>query len=313
MVAKKALVTGANGCLGRALIYRLGMDWERIGTIHKPERHHNVPVCDITDAAQVLGIVQQTSPDVIFHTVALTPAAAPKATQEDFMRVNVDGTRNLLEAVRQYAPQARVILVTSSAMYGIPESNDGIIDEESELRPVNAYGVSKATQHLLGYQYFAQYKLDVIRACPFNLIGNFLPKGLVASDFAAQIAAIERGKQEPVIQVGDLSGKRDFLDAYDAADGLIALIEAGKAGESYNLASGQAVSIRYLLDELLNISTAEIEVRPRANITPNPVPIQIGSHDKLTQATGWQPQTPFKISLAYVLGYWRSVRIEETL
>ena len=310
MAERKALITGARGFLGRALMLRLGLGWQSIGTIHHAERNVNLLVCDITNAARVAEVIQQTSPDVIFHTAALTPAVAPQASAEDFMRVNVDGTRNLLEAVRQHAPQARVILVTSSAMFGIPESDDGIIYEETALRPVNAYGLSKATQHLLGYQYFAQYKLDVVRVCPFNLIGNFLPKGLVASDFAAQIAAIERGKQEPVIQVGDLSGKRDFLDAYDAADALIALVEAGKVGESYNLASGQAVSICYLLDELLNISTAEIEVRPRANVSPNPVPIQIGSHDKLTQATGWQPQTPFKVSLAEVLGYWRTVKMK---
>src|SRR5207249_637186 len=123
--------------------------------------------------------------------------------------INMMGTFNLLEAVRQMTPSAEVILVTSSAMYGYAQSADGVLYETSPLAPVNPYGVSKAAQHLLGYQYATQHNLRVIRVCPFNLVGPGLPKGLVASDFAYQLASIKAGLQEPMIEVGDLSTRRD--------------------------------------------------------------------------------------------------------
>jgi GDP-4-dehydro-6-deoxy-D-mannose reductase len=153
----------------------------------------------------------------------------------------------------------------------------------------------------------------VVRVCPFNLIGYGLPKGLVASDFASQVVAIERDLQEAIIRVGDLSGKRDFLDVQDAVSALISLVDAGKAGESYNLASAQAVAINDLLRDMIAMSNQPIEVQPRPNITPNTVPIHICSNDKLTHATCWQPQVPLKQSLSDVLAYWRTVQIEETL
>ncbi len=310
-MAKRALITGASGFLGAHLMQRLGaVGWEVIGTARQALTANIIP-CDITDAACLADIVNQTLPDVVFHAAALMPAATRDATADEFMRVNVSGTLNLLDAVGQIAPHTRVILVTSSAMYGIAEAADGVIYEDSVLRPVNAYGVSKATQHLVGYQYFAQYKLDVVRVCPFNLTGYGLPKGLVASDFASQIVAIEHGQQEPIIRVGDLSGKRDFLDVQDAVRALVSLIDAGRAGESYNLASSQAVPIIDLLHDMLSMSSATIDVQPRPNIVKNTVPIQIGAHDKLTTVTGWNPRIPLKQSLADVLAYWRDVEVEK--
>lgn len=306
MSQRRALITGAAGFLGGHLLSHMaGLGWQATGT-GLAATLPNMLACDLTNATAVAGLVQQTAPEVIFHTAALTPASAPKASYSDYMTVNVNGTVNLLEAVRQHVPDARVILVTSSAMYGLPSAADGIIHEDSPLRPVNAYGVSKASQHLVGYQFTAQHQLDVVRVCPFNLIGYGLPKGLAAADFAAQIVAVERGKQPPIIRVGDLSGQRDFLDVADAVSALIALVEAGQSGEAYNLASAEAVSMHSLLTTLLAMSEQSIRVEPRTALIPNTVPVQIGLHDKLTAATAWQPRVALAQSLADVLAYWRS-------
>jgi GDP-4-dehydro-6-deoxy-D-mannose reductase len=121
------------------------LGWEVTGTARRAQER--LLACDLNDAECLAAIISQAMPDVIFHLASLTPAAAPKATAGHFLQVNVSGTLNLLEAARKIVPQARVILVTSSAMYGIAEAHDGVIHEESALRPVNAYGVSKATQH----------------------------------------------------------------------------------------------------------------------------------------------------------------------
>ncbi len=312
-MTSRALVIGAGGFLGGHLLKRLSAsNVSAVGTARQPHSD-NILAADITDKLRLVEIFKQTTPEVIFHVASLTPAAAPKATLDDYLRVNVAGTLNVLEAAREVAPQARIVLVTSSAMFGYAEAADGVIHETSALNPVNPYGVSKATQHLIGYQYAVQYKLDIVRVCPFNLIGYGLPSGLVASDFARQIVAIERGEQEPIIRVGDLSAKRDFLDVQDAVRALIDLAAHGKSGGSYNLASAQAVPISAVLDMLVHLSTRLMQVEPFPNAAKNAVPIQIGSYAKLNAITGWQPHIALQQSLVDVLAYWRTVKVEETV
>ncbi|MCA0452628.1 MAG: NAD-dependent epimerase/dehydratase family protein [Chloroflexi bacterium] len=307
----RALVTGAGGFLGSHLYARLSsLGWDVVGTARKPS-DRSMLEADVMDKSRLREIAAQHLPQIVFHIAALTPAAAPKAILEDYLRVNVIGTTNVLDVVREAAPNARVVLVTSSAMFGQTNAPDGVIDETSPLNPVNPYGVSKAAQHHVGYQYTIQHKLDVIRVCPFNLIGYGLPLGLVASDFARQIVAVERGEQEPVIRVGDLSAKRDFLDVEDAVHALIALVDKGILGESYNLASGYAIPVADLLNKLIDLSSTTVTAEIFPNAVKNTVPIQIGSYAKLAAATGWQPQISLEQSLANVLAYWRTVKNEE--
>jgi GDP-4-dehydro-6-deoxy-D-mannose reductase len=307
---RRALVTGAAGFLGQQLTHHLSKaGWLVIGIgRHTRPDAPWVTVCDINDSASLTTLIKNFAPDVIFHAAALTPASAPQALASDFYQVNLNGSLNVLEAARQHVPTARVILVTSSAMYGRVVSADGMVYEDSPLYPVNAYGVSKAAQHLLGYQYAVQHHLDVMRICPFNLIGPGLPLGLVASDFASQIAAIERGEQEAVITVGNLNAQRDFLDVRDATQGLLAAAERGRAGESYNLSSGMAITIRTVLDVLVDQSTVAIQVQQRPDAAPNPVPIQIGANTKLIAETGWNPTITPVQSLVDVLTFWREKR-----
>ena len=305
MAGTRTLITGAAGFLGGHLLRQLNhLRWDVTGTARQAASPQ-ILSCDITDGARLEEIVSHISPEVIFHLAALTPAAAPNAKAADYLRVNGGGTLALLEAARKCASGPRIVLVTSSAMYGQADAADGVIREDSALRPVHAYGVSKAAQHLFGHQYYEQYNLDVVRVCPFNLTGYALPKGLVASDFARQIVAMERSQQEPIIHVGDLNSKRDFLDVADAVSALVSLVDKGKAGESYNLASSQPIQISDILHDLLSMSKLAIKIQPRPNSMVNRVPIQIGANDKLISATGWQPQIPIKQSLANVLAYWR--------
>ncbi len=102
-----------------------------------------------------------------------------------------------------------------------------------------------------------------------------------------------------------VNSKRDFLDVADAVSALVSLVDKGKAGESYNLASAQPIQISDILHDLLSMSKLAIKIQPRPNSMVNRVPIQIGANDKLISATGWQPQIPIKQSLASVLAYWR--------
>lgn len=302
------------------MVYGLGRNLTPRPPLYMLRGRENDLLCDVTDADRLVEIIREIAPDVVIHLAGLTMASG-ESSPGDYYRVNVIGTLNLLEAVRQHTPGARVILATSSAMYGVPTSPDGIINEDHPLCPINPYGVSKAAQHLMGYQYYAQHGLDIIRVCPFNLIGPGQPAELAAPTFARQIIAIERGQQEPVLLTGDLSASRDFLDVRDAARAFMALIEHGKFGEAYNLASGQRVVVRNMLDRMIALATLtpgaspsgrgelkplHITVKARDPEARSPIPDQIGANHKLVAATGWQPRFPLEQSLRDLLAEWRA-------
>lgn len=302
----KALITGAGGFSGYHLQRELQDTWQVIALDRVPSAANapNYLVCDVTDSERLTHIIRSSLPDAIFHLAGVT--AAYTQTPETFYHVNFLGTLNLLEAVRQNSPAAKVLIVTSSAMYGRLPPGETVFTEESPLRPVNAYGVSKAMQHHLGYQYAVQYGLQVIRVCPFNLIGPRLPRGLVASDFAYQIAAIEAGWQEPVIEVGDLRAGRDMLDVRDAVRAYHLLLEHGQAGETYNVAAGEAIVIGDLLSILLEKSNVKVTIKVREGArNPSLIPAQIGDSSKLKAATGWQPRISIEQSLHDTLNFWR--------
>jgi len=150
--------------------------------------------------------------------------------------------------------------------------------------------------------------LDIVRVCPFNLIGPKLPRGLAASDFAYQLVAIERGLQKPLMNVGDLTTARDFVDVRDAVHGYIALIENGESGATYNLASGKAVTIQQLLSELIAISGVEVTIHSRkALLRENEASIQIGSYQRLAEATGWLPRIPLDTTLRDLLDSYQEL------
>jgi GDP-4-dehydro-6-deoxy-D-mannose reductase len=316
MAAYRSLVTGATGFAGSHLVQELlGHGWVVAGTGLRESfiELQNYSQCDLTHSVEVCRVIEETAPNVIFHLASLTPSAARSSAPDVFYAVNLLGTLNLLEAVRQYAPDALVVLVTSSAMYGKSTASDGVITEDDPLMPINAYGVSKAAQHLLGYQYAMQYSLKIIRVCPFNLIGPGLQKGLVASDFAYQLAAIETGLQDPVIHVGNLNSFRDFLDVRDAARAYVALAQQGTPGVAYNLASNTAIPIQRILDTLIELSGSKVTVLHDAALAQSKeVSIQIGRYDRLADATGWMPRIPLETTLKDVLDYWRMQLKAET-
>jgi GDP-4-dehydro-6-deoxy-D-mannose reductase len=166
---------------------------------------------------------------------------------------------------------------------------------------------------MLGLQYFLSHNLHVIRARPFNHIGPGQDKRFVAADFASQVAAIEAGLNEPVMRVGNLEPKRDFTDVRDVVRAYHLLLDKGQPGEVYNIGTGQPRSIQQLLDILLNLTDAPIEVQvDPARVRPMAVPVVACDASKLRRETGWQPEYSFEDTLATILDDWRErVRVAE--
>jgi GDP-4-dehydro-6-deoxy-D-mannose reductase len=167
--------------------------------------------------------------------------------------------------------------------------------------------VSKVAQDMLGYQYWMSWKIDSVRTRGFNHEGPRRGPVFVASDFAKQIADIERRKRPPILSVGNLEAVRDFTDVRDTVRGYWLALDKCEAGEVYNISTGKGWRIREVLDMLLGMTKAKIEVRQDpARLRPSDVPILIGDNTKFVKATGWQPTIPFDQTLRDMLEYWRS-------
>jgi GDP-4-dehydro-6-deoxy-D-mannose reductase len=215
---------------------------------------------------------------------------------------NILAQLNLIQAFLNLGIQPRLLVVSSAEIYGPVHADQLPIREDAPLRPTNPYGVSKVAQDMLGLQYYLSHTLPIVRVRPFNHIGPGQSEGFVAVDFAIQIARIEHGLQAPVIRVGNLAAQRDFTDVRDVVRAYWLLMEKAVPGEVYNVASGQAYSIQYLLDVLLSYSTTPIEVQTDpARMLPIDVPVIRGDASRLRQATGWGVTIPFEQTLLDVL------------
>jgi len=201
----------------------------------------------------------------------------------------------------------RLVLVGSGEQYGLVHPKDIPIREDCPFRPANPYAVSKATQDLYGYQYFVAYGLPVLRARPFNHFGPRQTSTFVIANFARQIALIEARRTEPVLSIGNLEVWRDFLPVEDVVAAYLAIAEQGQPGEAYNVGSGQARSIREILDLLLTFARVTIQLREDpARLRPIDVPLLVADTSRLRADTNWKPVVQFEVALRQTLDYWRT-------
>ncbi|HFD39151.1 MAG TPA: SDR family oxidoreductase [Anaerolineae bacterium] len=311
----KALITGISGFVGSHLAEYLlqETDWQVAGTIFGPETNIaaladrlELYPAELSRLEVMTFILERAQPDAIFHLAAQPLVSAAHRDPWGTLETNIRMNLNVLEGAARVCPDCRVLIVGSSEEYGLVAPEELPIDEETPLRPLNAYALSKVAQDLMGLQYHLTHRLHVIRARPFNHIGPRQRKGFVTPDFASQVAAIEAGLQPPIMEVGNLTARRDFSDVRDVVRAYVALIRRGEAGQVYNIGSGESHAVQEVLDALLALSRVPIEVRQDpARMRPSDVPDVVCDASRLRTQTGWQPTIPFEQSLRDVLDYWR--------
>ena len=247
----RVLVTGAYGFVGRHMTRELR------AAGHTPIRMsgpcEDVPdadtQADILDLASLIRAVEKTTPDACVHLagMAFVPAAAknPALTFE----VNTVGTMHLLQAFQQAAPQSRILVVTTSQIYGNRDTTTAL-PETYPSAPENLYAVSKLAADTASLMVARQQHMHVMTARPHNHIGPGQSRDFVISAFAHQLAEMADGTSEPVMQVGNLESRRDFLDVRDVTRAYRMLLEKGKSGEAYNIASGELLQIQTVLNIL---------------------------------------------------------------
>lgn len=262
--------------------------------------------CDILDEKEMKKTVEEIKPDRIFHLAGLTFDPNSHQSPEKFYITNVFGTINLLEAVRQLRINPLIHIACSSAEYGLILENENPIRETNPFRPISPYGISKLAQDMVGYQYYKNYGLRIIRTRAFNITGPGEKENFVCSNFARQITLIEKGKQEPTIYVGNLEAKRDFIDVRNVVKAYWLALDKGISGEVYNLCSGKAHSIGEMLNILLQMAKKDIVVKQEPKrMRPSDIPLQVGSFEKFHKQTGWMPTISLVQILKDLLNYWR--------
>jgi GDP-4-dehydro-6-deoxy-D-mannose reductase len=220
--------------------------------------------------------------------------------------LNIHCQLNLLEALRRWQPECRTLVVTSNEVYGLLRAEDLPVNEDAPLRPNSPYGVSKIAQDMMALQYWNSHRLPTVRVRSFNHIGPGQSDDFVASAFARQIAEIEAGQREPVVHVGNLEAERDFTDVRDIVRAYWMVLRHGEPGGVYNVGSGQSHSARSLLEQLLKLTSANVEiVVDPERLRPSDVPKSVCDNRRLVAATGWQPRIPLATTLADLLDNWR--------
>ena len=309
---KKILITGSEGFAGQHLWKELSANgYEVYGTtLNRPENGlpQNVFVCDIESQEQLASLISQIKPDGIMHLAGQAkPGVSFNIPQRTF-EINTIGTINLLEAVRSipdYFP--RIVLVGTSEEHGVVTPELLPITEDTILNPINPYAISKLANWFLAKEYVRSFNFDIVYASPFTHTGPGQLPGFLSPDIASQIVEIEKGIKDPVVATGDLSSKRDIGDVRDVVRAYRLLLEKGKAGERYIISTGKSIPVKDIVEKLVSLAKIKIELTiDPSRSRPSDIPDLIGSHQKLTEATGWQPEIPLDKTLQDLLDWYRT-------
>ncbi len=314
----KVLITGMTGFAGGHLSqYLQGLEGVEVAGLDlaspdetflksfdgiAPEVH----CCDLAEPGPLAKVVAEVEPDAVIHLAALAQVAGAWEQAASILETNIVCTQVLMQTLHEKAPEARVLIVSSSEVYGKIDQDRLPANEESVLRPNNPYSVSKVASEFVALQYHEAFGAEVVIARPFNHIGPRQVGNFVVPAFARQIAEMEAGLREQVLRVGNLESSRDFTDVRDVVRAYYLLLTRGQSGEAYNVASGNSYPISDILAMLLEMSS----VHPVAEnipelMRPSDTPVVAGDSSKLKALGDWNPEISLEQSLRDTLDYWR--------
>lgn len=307
----KALIIGGAGFVGGYLINELASDGYDVHATCLPSENIKgectVHSLDIMDKEAVSAVLSAVSPDVVFHLAAQSSVALSWKKPQLTAEINVIGSINVLEAVREAEKKMRLILIGSGEEYGFIREGACPLDENEKLSPGNIYAVTKACQGMLGEVYARAYKMDIIMVRAFNHSGPAQLPMFVISDFCKQIAEIEKEMRPPEMMVGNLSAMRDFTDVRDVVRAYRLLAEKGVCGKTYNVGRGKAVKISYILETAVSMATRPVEVKQDpARMRASDIPIIEPDVSLINADTGWSTEISMEQTVKDTLDYWRN-------
>lgn len=323
----RALVIGGYGFVGRHLAQHLVKCGDDVAVTYLPikletggigpaEKDNKIAIplvvqtlgLDIKDRNAVFEVMKLLQPDVVYHLAAMAYVPDGEAAPEQVFAINTFGALNVLDAIAENSSQTRLLFVSSAEVYGEPRPGGLPLTESSEIRPISAYGVTKAAADLLCYKYFYRNGLHTVRVRPFPHIGPGQADTFAISSFAKQVALIKLGKAKPVIHVGNLEVRRDYTDVLDVVRCYREAILNGKSGEVYNVCSGESLKIGDVLQMLIKLAGVEAEVLvDDSRVRLVDISDLYGSYQKANKDFGWKPRVEREASLDSLLAYWLEI------
>jgi GDP-4-dehydro-6-deoxy-D-mannose reductase len=313
----RILVTGGNGFVGRKLVAKLASLPDQpeiiVGAFNKitsaqPAHVRNVKL-DVTHLEQIRSVIRAEEPSHVVHLAAVSGTIIAQRNVELAWKVNAEGAFNVALAVFEGGARTRLLHCSTAEVYGKSFQKSEPVDETAPVEPINVYGASKAASDLMIGE-LCNLGLRAVRLRPFNHTGAGQTTDFVVPAFATQIARIERGLQEPIIRVGDLTTRRDFMDVDDVVSAYVAVIRRFDKLPPrcvLNLASGRAIAIKAILDMLLSYSNVNIEIRlDPARVRTNDTPVAVGNAQLACRLLGWAPGADFRDTLRSVLDHCRT-------
>jgi GDP-4-dehydro-6-deoxy-D-mannose reductase len=304
------LVTGGTGFLGHHLLNSLTRTKGQLVSysLDKPFplfrlEHVHYSYGDLLDFNAIAKVIQEFKPNEIYHVGAQSSVGVSHKKPYETIEINVLGSQNILEAARRFSPNAKVILLSSSDVYG---HGSGLLDimrvESDPYLPRTPFASSKSCMELIGKQYFHTWNSHVVIARPFNFAGPAQNRSFVLSNIADQIIKIQHHYGEPVLYTGNLDVSRDVVDVRDVARALILIMGSSPPGEIYNICSGKISTIRELVEEMINIAGIDVEIRRDPNRERSyDQPLLMGNPEKLMRNTGWKPIIDIHDTLSDIL------------
>lgn len=298
-MSKKALITGIAGFVGPYLKRELENHGYQVYGLDLPKRStENYFSVDILDVQALKQTLQQIKPDLIFHLAGFSSVKDSFQQPERVRKINVYGTNNLLQAVSERCPQSRILIVSSGHVYQQPKDNQPLIEDSPLDETTSPYAASRVEQEELLNKY---QDLDIIISRSFNHIGPGQDQGVIA-DFCLPII---QSNKPGTIAVGNLEVYRDFTDVRDVVRAYRLLLEKGKSCQIYNVCSGQAIKVSYLLDQLIKFAGKKIKIKSDPEkFRKVDVLVLTGENSKIKIATGWQPEIQLEQTLKDCYNYF---------
>ena len=298
---KKILITGGTGFIGGHLAeYILENEKDsRVIVLSRPDGNTTKETMyylfkkygerirfaksDVRDYSEVKLIIKNV--DVVYHLAAQPNPDMSIMNPRETFEININGTINVLEACLESPTVERIIIQSSSEVYGEPIYTP--IDENHPLNPTHPYSASKLAADRLSYSYFKTYGLPIIIARPFNAYGPRQKPPAAIPSFIERIL-----EDKPIIIYGDGKQARDYVYVKDVVSGLYLLLYKGKVGEVYNFATGKAISIIEIVQKIANILGKELKIIHKPG-RPTEPKILVGDYSKAKKELGWEPKYSF--------------------